>query len=48
MELRTKRIIIGLLGLLFLCSLILVQAMEVARKREEAGLSAAHVSVPFK
>jgi hypothetical protein len=46
MQLRTKRVIIGLLGLLFLASLVLVQAMEVIRRREEAGLAAAHVAIP--
>jgi len=47
MQLRTKRNIIGLLGILFLVSLIFVQAMEVARKKEESGLLAAHVAVPI-
>src|SRR5262245_23184229 len=46
MQLRTKRTIIGLLGILFLLSLVLVQALEVARRREEAGLTSAHVAVP--
>ena len=46
MKLQTKRTVIGLLGILFLLSLVLVQAMEVARRREEAGLSTAHVAVP--
>ena len=46
MSLRTKQILIGVLGLIFLLSLIFVQAMEVARKREEAGLTVQHVSIP--
>ena len=46
MTLRNKQFIIAVLGLLFLCSLILVQWMEVARKEEEVGLAAAHISVP--
>ena len=46
MQLRTKRNIIGLLGILFLVSLIFVQAMEVARKKQETGLAAAHIAVP--
>lgn len=46
MQLRTKRIVIGALGFLFLLSLILVQALEVAKRREEAGLAEAHIMVP--
>ena len=46
MKLTTKRTIIGLLGMLFLLSLVFVQWMEVARKQEEVGLAAAHISVP--
>ncbi|MCA9113281.1 MAG: hypothetical protein KDA52_25255, partial [Planctomycetaceae bacterium] len=46
MKLQTKRTVIGLLGILFLLSLVLVQGMEVARRREEAGLSSAHIAVP--
>ncbi|MCA9057867.1 MAG: hypothetical protein KDA85_05190 [Planctomycetaceae bacterium] len=46
MKLETKRIVIGLLGFMFLGSLILVQGIEVARRHEEAGLVAAHVAVP--
>ncbi len=46
MLLRTKQYIIGLLGILFLLSLVFVQAMEVARKREESGVTSAHISVP--
>ena len=46
MSLKTKQVIIGLLGLLFLASLIFVQWMEVVRKHEEAGLTPHHVSIP--
>lgn len=46
MQLRTKRNIIGLLGILFLVSLIFVQAMEVARKMQESGRGTAHIAVP--
>ena len=46
MTLETKRIVIAGLGGLFLVSLILVQWMETARKAEEAGLRAPHISVP--
>ncbi len=46
MTLRTKQIIIASLAGLFLISLIFVQAMEVARKREEVGLAAPHIAVP--
>ena len=46
MKLQTKRTIIGILGLVFLLSLVLVQAIEVMRRREEAGLSTAHTAVP--
>lgn len=46
MRLETKRWIIGGLGCLFLLSLILVQAMEVVRKRAEVGLSAPHITIP--
>ncbi|MCA9208084.1 MAG: hypothetical protein KDA55_06990, partial [Planctomycetales bacterium] len=48
MTVKTKQIIIGLLGFTFLASLIFVQAMEVARKRQEAGLAVHPVSVPAK
>jgi len=37
MTLRTKQWIIGFLGAVFLVSLLFVQWMEVARRREEAG-----------
>lgn len=48
MSLKTKQIIIGLLGMLFLLSLVFVQWMEVVRKQQEAGLVAHAVSVPAK
>ncbi|MEZ6116492.1 MAG: multiheme c-type cytochrome [Pirellulaceae bacterium] len=46
MSLKVKQFIIGVLGLLFLASLIFVQWMEVTRKREEAGVTMQHVSIP--
>ncbi len=46
MQLTTKRYVIGALSALFLLSLVFVQAMEVIRKREEAGLAAPHIAVP--
>jgi hypothetical protein len=46
MTLETKRYVIGGLGILFLLSLVFVQWMETARKAEEAGLRAPHISVP--
>ncbi|MCP3964400.1 MAG: hydroxylamine oxidoreductase [bacterium] len=46
MTLETKRIIIAVLGGLFLLSLVFVQWLETARRAEEAGLRAPHVSVP--
>ena len=46
MTLETKRIVIATLGGLFLLSLVLVQWMETARKAEEAGIRAPHVTVP--
>ncbi len=46
MSLRAKQALIGVLGLLFLASLIYVQAMEVARKRAESGVGVRHVSIP--
>ncbi len=46
MSLEAKRWIIAALSGLFLVSLILVQAMETARKREEVGLADASVAVP--
>lgn len=46
MSLKTKQLIIAALGGLFLLSLVFVQWMEVARKRQEAGLAGPHISVP--
>ena len=46
MTVRTKQSIIAVLGLMFLASLILVQWMEVARKQQEAGLTAHQIVVP--
>ena len=46
MTLGTKQSIIGLLGFLFLGSLVFVQYQEVTRRRAEAGESAPHVVVP--
>jgi hydroxylamine dehydrogenase len=47
MTLKTKQFIIGLLGIAFLISLILVQSMKIARKRQEVGLTASDVSIPI-
>ena len=46
MRLETKRLIIAILGGLFLASLIFVQAMELIRKRAESGLSGPHLVIP--
>ncbi|NOT29698.1 MAG: hydroxylamine oxidoreductase [Planctomycetes bacterium] len=46
MNLSTKQTIIGLLGFLFLLSLVFVQYKEVTRKRVEAGIGAVHIAVP--
>ena len=46
MKLKTKQHIIAILGGAFLISLLFVQWMEVARKREEAGEVAHHIAVP--
>ncbi|MFN7963222.1 MAG: multiheme c-type cytochrome [Thermoanaerobaculia bacterium] len=46
MTLETKRTVIITLSGVFLLSLLLVQWMEVARKREESGLAPRHVAVP--
>src|SRR5262245_16705694 len=46
MTLNTKRFVIALLGLTFLGSLIFVQAMETARRFEEAGLRPPKIAVP--
>jgi len=41
-----KRLVIAGLAILFLCSLILVQWMEVSRRAEEAGLASGAVHAP--
>src|SRR5262249_49163986 len=41
-----KRWIIAVLGFLFLASLILVQYLEVSRRRAEVGLDAPHITIP--
>ena len=46
MDLNTKRFVIALLAGVFLLSLVLVQWMEVARKRQEVGLVPHDVAVP--
>jgi len=46
MTLRTKQWIIAALGAAFLVSLLFVQALEVVRRREEAGLSPHAIAVP--
>lgn len=46
MTIRTKQTIIALLSVAFIVSLIFVQWMEVARKRQEAGVGVRHVSIP--
>jgi hypothetical protein len=46
MSLTAKQWIIGILGGLFLLSLLLVQQMEVARKQEESGLRKKHIVIP--
>lgn len=46
MTILTKQIIIVLLSAAFIVSLIFVQWMEVARKREESGARVRHVSIP--
>lgn len=46
MSLKVKQVLIGLLGLIFLASLILVQAMEVLRRRAEVGLGPRHHALP--
>lgn len=45
MTLKTKRIVIATLGIVFLASLLFVQWMEIIRKKQEAGLIPPHVSV---
>jgi hypothetical protein len=46
MSLDAKRWIIGILGLMFLASLIFVQYMEIMRRKEESGHGAAHIVIP--
>ncbi|MCI0652602.1 MAG: hydroxylamine oxidoreductase [Planctomycetes bacterium] len=46
MSVDGKRIVIGILSAVFLVSLLFVQWLEVARRREEAGLVPAHIEVP--
>jgi hypothetical protein len=46
MNLSTKQAIIGALGFLFLLSLVFVQYKEVTRRRAEAGIGQAGISVP--
>ena len=46
MSLRTKQIVIFVLGLVFLASLIFVQWTEVVRREQEAGLRGPHIVVP--
>lgn len=46
MTLNQKRIVIAILAFLFLGSLVLVQALEVSRRKAEMGLTAPHISVP--
>ncbi len=46
MSVKTKQLIVGLLGLAFLGSLIFVQAMEVIRRKEESGVGPRHVTIP--
>src|SRR5574341_635877 len=46
MSLKTKQVIIAVLGGTFLLSLVFVQSMEVARKRQEAGITRPHIVVP--
>ena len=46
MKVKTKQYLVGFLGLLFLASLIFVQAMEVTRKKAESGHGGHQVAVP--
>lgn len=46
MTLEKKRMLIGVLGILFLVSLILVQYAETVRRAEEAGIRPPHIAVP--
>ena len=46
MTLNTKRYVIGILGLLFLGSLLLVQSLEVQRRKVELGAVPETISIP--
>ncbi len=46
MSLKAKRIVIAVLGLIFMGSLLLVMQMEIVRKQEEAGLRGPHIVPP--
>ena len=46
MSLSAKQIIIAVLGFIFLGSLLIVQAMEVNRRRAESGEGKAHIAIP--
>ena len=46
MSLNMKQIVIAVLGFIFLVSLLLVQAMEVSRRRVETGQAPKHISSP--
>jgi len=46
MDLKTKRIIIGALGFLFLVSLVYVQKLEVDRQRRDSGLVPPLITIP--
>ncbi len=46
MTLKAKQLLIAVLGVLFLASLVLVQWMEIQRRKMENGLAVHHVSVP--
>ena len=46
MSLNAKQTVIGILGFLFLVSLVFVQWTEVTRRRAEAGIGEVHVAVP--
>ncbi|MFO0951470.1 MAG: hypothetical protein U0835_10030 [Isosphaeraceae bacterium] len=46
MSLRAKRYLIGVLGLMFLASLLLVQGLEVQRRKVELGVVPATVVIP--
>ncbi len=46
MSLEAKRVVVALLSAAFIVSLVFVQWTEVARRREESGISKKHVAVP--